>query len=103
MILHKSSWDNTFATRREEQANVDAAVESVVSSICLAAVYSCNSEEASIFFSEDKLILQRRHRLATEKALVKVFEADRPSLTALQAFAIYLVRGHLNWGEKLSC
>ncbi|KAK6006608.1 hypothetical protein QM012_007018 [Aureobasidium pullulans] len=90
MILHKPSWDKNFAARREKQADVDAAAESVVSSICLAAVYSCNSEEASAFFSEDKLTLQRRHRLATERALVKAFEADCPSLTALQAFAIYL-------------
>ena len=97
MIVHKPSWDKKFTARRDKQIDVDAAAEAVVSSICLAAVFSCDSEETNIFFSEDKLTLQRHHRMATERALVEAFEAGQSSLAALQALAIYLVRRRLGW------
>lgn len=74
------------------QARLRPAEEALCYALCFATFMSSDDMECRANYDEPRDDLLRNYRSAIDEALKKAHLVDRPELTTLQAFVIYLVR-----------
>ncbi|KAJ9614712.1 hypothetical protein H2204_014520 [Knufia peltigerae] len=90
-ILHRPTTKTILMNAASSLDRVSRPAEALLFSIYYGAVVSMTHEQCRQLLDEDKEMLLKRYRFATEQALARADFLNSSSLMCLQAFAFFLV------------
>ncbi|KAF2754216.1 hypothetical protein EJ05DRAFT_504316 [Pseudovirgaria hyperparasitica] len=97
---HRDEIYNVVLNPHASKGTTSPRSEALAFAVMYTSVSSIDDEECFVWFKEDKLVLRRRYRLATEVYLSRAGLLATTDLMVLQAYIIYLVGYQIECGLR---